>query len=208
MLPFGIGFSEILLILVVLLLVVGPQKLPELAKSLGKGVRVARRASDELKAAVAAEEMNHRRPWEQDDKIEDAVTDTQDYPSVEDDIQSHTTSSKPANTDPSTPDGDVQDQAVEGVENTVDDLVEEEDFDPSKPVARDPGTLVKVQANQMTEDRLADGFDSADPAVASDANGEHLVSTSQPVVVDSEDDEVSSSGVTLDAPGKVGENGA
>lgn len=34
---FGIGTSELIVIAVVALLVVGPKKLPELAKSLGRG---------------------------------------------------------------------------------------------------------------------------------------------------------------------------
>ena len=61
MLPFGIGFSEIILIVVVLLLVVGPQKLPELAKTFGKGMRVVRKASADLRAAVNFEEVNDLR---------------------------------------------------------------------------------------------------------------------------------------------------
>ena len=58
MLPFGIGFSEIVLIVIVLILVVGPQKLPELAKSLGKGMRVMRKASADIRAAVNFDEVN------------------------------------------------------------------------------------------------------------------------------------------------------
>jgi Tat protein translocase TatB subunit len=61
MLPFGIGFSEIILIVVVLLLVVGPQKLPELAKTFGKGMRVVRKASADLRAAVNFDEVNDLR---------------------------------------------------------------------------------------------------------------------------------------------------
>lgn len=46
---FGIGGPELLLILAVALIVLGPKKLPELAKALGKGLAEFRRASDELK---------------------------------------------------------------------------------------------------------------------------------------------------------------
>lgn len=49
---FGFGMSEILLILVVALLVVGPKKLPELAKTLGKGYAHFKRSFNELKSAV------------------------------------------------------------------------------------------------------------------------------------------------------------
>src|SRR5882672_6465212 len=46
---FGLGIWEIAVICVVALLVLGPQKLPEAAKSLGKALRDFRRAGDDLK---------------------------------------------------------------------------------------------------------------------------------------------------------------
>jgi TatA/E family protein of Tat protein translocase len=46
---FGIGMPELLLILAVALIVLGPKKLPELARALGKGLAEFRRATDELK---------------------------------------------------------------------------------------------------------------------------------------------------------------
>src|SRR5436305_13701358 len=47
----SLGFSEILVIFVVALLVFGPKKLPELGKSLGKGIREFKKATDELKSS-------------------------------------------------------------------------------------------------------------------------------------------------------------
>jgi|tagenome__1003787_1003787.scaffolds.fasta_scaffold15241378_1 TatA/E family protein of Tat protein translocase len=46
---FGIGMPELLLILALALIVLGPKKLPELARALGKGMAEFRRATDELK---------------------------------------------------------------------------------------------------------------------------------------------------------------
>jgi sec-independent protein translocase protein TatA len=37
--PFGIGLTEILIVLVVALLVFGPKRLPEMGRSLGRGMR-------------------------------------------------------------------------------------------------------------------------------------------------------------------------
>ena len=49
---FGIGMPELLLILALALIVLGPKKLPELARALGKGMAEFRRATDELKDEV------------------------------------------------------------------------------------------------------------------------------------------------------------
>jgi sec-independent protein translocase protein TatB len=46
---FGIGMPELLLILAVALIVLGPKKLPELARALGKGMAELRRATEDIK---------------------------------------------------------------------------------------------------------------------------------------------------------------
>ena len=46
---FGIGMPELILILGIALIVLGPKKLPEIARALGKGMAEFRRATDELK---------------------------------------------------------------------------------------------------------------------------------------------------------------
>lgn len=46
---FGIGMPELILILALALILLGPRKLPEIARALGKGLAEFRRATDELK---------------------------------------------------------------------------------------------------------------------------------------------------------------
>jgi len=48
----NIGTQELLLILLLALIVVGPQKLPELARSIGKGMRELRKLQGEVKDMV------------------------------------------------------------------------------------------------------------------------------------------------------------
>lgn len=49
---FGIGGPELLIICVVALIVIGPQKLPELLRSLGKGVAEFKRVGNEVKSTL------------------------------------------------------------------------------------------------------------------------------------------------------------
>jgi TatA/E family protein of Tat protein translocase len=50
-----IGMPELVLIFLVALLVFGPKKLPELGKSLGRGLAEFKRASDDLKRTIEDE---------------------------------------------------------------------------------------------------------------------------------------------------------
>lgn len=52
---FGLGFGEMLLILAVALVVIGPKKLPGLARTLGRGVAEFRRHADDIQRTLQRE---------------------------------------------------------------------------------------------------------------------------------------------------------
>jgi len=52
---FGIGFPELLMIMALALIVLGPKRLPDLARALGRGLSEFKRASDELKQTFSDE---------------------------------------------------------------------------------------------------------------------------------------------------------
>jgi len=70
---FGIGMPEMIVILVIALVVIGPNKLPELAHSLGKGLAEFRKASDDFQRGIQQES---RRSEEVERQAPPAMTET------------------------------------------------------------------------------------------------------------------------------------
>ena len=60
---FGIGLPELILIMAIALIVVGPDKLPELAKSIGKGIVELKKAAAGLKESLHEDDDDNK--WEQ-----------------------------------------------------------------------------------------------------------------------------------------------
>lgn len=57
---FGIGTQELLLILLVILILFGAKKIPELAQGLGKGIREFRKAMKETKEEIEKPEQESK----------------------------------------------------------------------------------------------------------------------------------------------------
>ena len=57
----NLGFSELLLIGAILLLFFGPSRLPELGKSLGRGIQEFKKATREITGAVTGGASDERK---------------------------------------------------------------------------------------------------------------------------------------------------
>ena len=73
---FGIGMPEMLVILALALIIIGPKKLPDLAKSLGRAMREFKKATSEFKETIQLEsELSDVKETFNDfsDEVKDAV---------------------------------------------------------------------------------------------------------------------------------------
>ena len=68
---FGIGLPELIIIMVVALIVVGPKRLPDLAKALGKGMAEFRKATHEIKESLDLDEDLNEVKKDLEDSIHD-----------------------------------------------------------------------------------------------------------------------------------------
>lgn len=58
---FGISFAELAVIVLLILVVMGPEKIPEVARMAGKGMRELRQASNALRDALMIDEISNPR---------------------------------------------------------------------------------------------------------------------------------------------------
>ncbi len=114
---FGIGMPEMILILAIALIILGPKKLPEIAKSLGRGIAEFKKATQEFKENLDV-----------DNDLKEARDAIQE---IKGDIQETVQESMTEDTAP------YEDEAVseEDLEHTFDEDVTEA---PKKPVEDKP----------------------------------------------------------------------
>ncbi|MDY0191145.1 MAG: twin-arginine translocase TatA/TatE family subunit [Desulfuromonas sp.] len=78
---FGIGMPELLLIMALALIFIGPKKMPDIARALGRGMREFRKAADDLKhsididAQVISPEQQERLHAHHNSAVNDKVKD-------------------------------------------------------------------------------------------------------------------------------------
>lgn len=67
---FGVGTSELILILIVALIIIGPQKLPDLARSLARGLAEFKRSASEVKNSLEAQDLENEEETIIDNLVE------------------------------------------------------------------------------------------------------------------------------------------
>lgn len=137
----GIGMQEILIILVVALIVIGPKRLPELARTLGKGFAEFRKAADDLQETV--------RMDLQKEKHEEF---RQKYPHMVPDEDESTSTEAAADKDTSTVTGRA------AAEEMVDKKTTEPGSEPEdKPDPEPSYNPEEIEGGDETEDDTRDG---------------------------------------------------
>jgi len=80
---FGLGTSEILVILLIALLILGPKEIPKVARTIGRGIRELQRAKDDLSKTIDFE-MNeeeyesHSKKREESNETQETTEDKSD----------------------------------------------------------------------------------------------------------------------------------
>jgi Tat protein translocase TatB subunit len=70
----NIGPQELLVILIIALVVVGPHRLPELSRQLGRGIREFRKIQDDVKGMVNLDEVKNMVNLDPDDDLGPTAT--------------------------------------------------------------------------------------------------------------------------------------
>lgn len=129
---FGIGLPEMIVILVVALVVVGPDKLPELARSLAKGINELRSTMNQLKENFSEEtkvissvqedlkktagqistelQKEESKIWHEDDIVQEAADSNEDTDNLA--LQEELPWEKDANTPPKQDSSETTDSKV------------------------------------------------------------------------------------------------
>jgi sec-independent protein translocase protein TatB len=143
---FGIGMPELLLLLAIALIVIGPKKLPDLAKSLGRAMREFKKATNEFKETIQIDEdlSDVKKAFDGlGDDVKESVSPKEDT------AESESAESPVEEKDKETEDGveDDKDDKVANIKQAVDEL-NASDRPASKDQSESNGETEKKEQNQ------------------------------------------------------------
>jgi sec-independent protein translocase protein TatA len=80
----SLGFGEILIILVLALVIFGPRRLPEIGRTVGRGLREFRRAASDFRSEIEADlEDEEDEPPRVSRPVDRAATPAEEHPGSE-----------------------------------------------------------------------------------------------------------------------------
>ena len=81
-----ISYSEMFVVFFVMLLIFGPEKMPEIARKLGKGIRQLRDASNNVKKEIIKETQKAGMDTEAIEKIKKDLKDTKKIMNIKEEV--------------------------------------------------------------------------------------------------------------------------
>jgi len=114
---FGIGMPEMLLICAIALIVIGPKKLPDLAKSLGRAMGEFKKATNDIKESIGSE-ADFKEVKETFDDLQQDIKGTVTFDNIED----YQPKTDPATESASIPSSEKTSSDTRGSDNAIGDL--------------------------------------------------------------------------------------
>ena len=128
---FGIGMPEMILILAVALIVIGPKKLPDLARSLGKAMGEFKKATSDLKESMQIDtELKEVKSAFNDIGKSEPVSTTEDKADSENEKLADEAEIKMAEEDDAAKSGDSMEQLKSAFDRHSQDQADPADADP------------------------------------------------------------------------------
>ena len=157
---FGIGMPELIIILAVALVVLGPKKLPEIAKGLARGMAEFKKATNEIKENISL-----------DDDLREIKN------TFEDEMNKSLNDDKPDTTYPMRRPGPLSDKNTDKDENTARDA--EAKDDDSSDREKDLAAAVDTEQSEETSENAVTRDRTASEETITDVAGDGNVKTEQ-----------------------------
>ena len=120
---FGIGFPELLLIMAVALIVLGPKRLPDIARALGRGLSEFKKATDEMKQTFTEEthSQEFKRPSGSPGKLTPPSATLDPYPPEANPVEAEAAPDNTATSDKTTKEESATDESKVKTEGLADE---------------------------------------------------------------------------------------
>jgi len=141
---FGIGPMELVLILVVGLLVLGPKRMPELARTLGRGLGEFRRASSDLRQSLALDEIQN--------ELRDGITG---IGNIKQPVKKPDVDDKPAQAGDELDPGKTEAAEAADASNTPEDSADSKPHEGELPLDADPHEHHEPEVAETPDERAA-----------------------------------------------------